>query len=416
MLPLAALADAAELDALVGRRLTDVRCWPADAPVGDLAVLGLVETRVGEPLVMADVRQTIDHLVTLGRYADIRVFGEADGEGVRLRYGLVPLDRIVRVRFDGRGWTSTPTSCVRRWTSSSTPRRWPAGATTWRRALEARYQARGYAQARVDLRLSPAGRPGEVEAVVTATPGPRTVVGRVTTEGDATDDLVARLDLAPGRPLDRETLDARVQAATDGFRDERYYEAVVTTTVDEASPGVADVHGAGHPGRSRSSVEFTGDQLPASRRRSLVPIEQLRSVDEEVIEDASRNIEQYLRLEGYRLAEAPAVRRRDAGAAHHHLQRSPRPAARAGVAGRRRRGPDPAEEVEGLLKLQAGEALRRRPRRHRRRRAGRAVPGARLRRRAGQPAGHDRRTGRGARPGPRPARGRRGPAHRPSPR
>ena len=63
----------------------------------------------------------------------------------------------------------------------------------------------------------------------------------------------------------------------------------------------------------RVEVEFTGDQLPASRRRSLVPIEQLRSVDEEVIEDASRNIEQYLRLEGYRLAEAPAVRRRDAG-------------------------------------------------------------------------------------------------------
>ena len=35
------------------------------APVTEPALLTLVETRVGEPLVMADVRQTIDHLVTL---------------------------------------------------------------------------------------------------------------------------------------------------------------------------------------------------------------------------------------------------------------------------------------------------------------------------------------------------------------
>ena len=98
---LAAPAAAADLDALLGRRLTDVRLVADGAPVDDRRVLALVETRVGEPLVMADVRQTIDHLVTLGRYADIRVFGEADGDGVRLRYGLVPLDRIVRVRFGG---------------------------------------------------------------------------------------------------------------------------------------------------------------------------------------------------------------------------------------------------------------------------------------------------------------------------
>ena len=98
---LAAPAAAADIDALIGRRLTDVRLVAAGTPVDDGSVLALVETRVGEPLVMAEVRQTIDHLVTLGRYADIRVYGEADGDGVRLRYGLVPLERIVRVRFDG---------------------------------------------------------------------------------------------------------------------------------------------------------------------------------------------------------------------------------------------------------------------------------------------------------------------------
>ena len=209
MLPLAALAD--QLDALVGRRLTDVQVLAGDAPIGDLAVLGLVETRVGEPLVMADVRQTIDHLVTLGRYADIRVFGEADGEGVRLRYGLVPLDRIVRVRFGG-GLEIDADELRAALDEQFDAIPLASRSDDMARALEARYHARGYAQARVDLRLSPAGRPGEVEAVVTATPGPRTVVGRVTTEGDATDDLVgaARPGSGPAaRPRDRSTRGCR---------------------------------------------------------------------------------------------------------------------------------------------------------------------------------------------------------------
>ena len=87
-----------------------------------------------------------------------------------------------------------------------------------------------------------------------------------------------------------------------------------------------------------------------------MPIEQLRSVDEEVIEDASRNIEQYLRLEGYRLAEAPAVRRRDTGllTITFNVRRGPLHELESlnvdGVA------QIPLEEVEGLLKLQAGEA------------------------------------------------------------
>jgi hypothetical protein len=36
-------------------------------------VLELVETRVGEPLAMRDVRGTIEHLVGVGRFEDVRV-------------------------------------------------------------------------------------------------------------------------------------------------------------------------------------------------------------------------------------------------------------------------------------------------------------------------------------------------------
>ena len=145
-----------------------------------------------------------------------------------------------------------------------------------------------------------------------------------------------------------------MRAAEDALRDQRYYEAVVSATVRDTGPARADVTVRASLG-DRVRVDFTGDELPGSRRRTLVPVEQLRSVEEEVIEDASRNIEQYLRLEGYRLAEAPASRRRDAGelVITFAVRRGPLHVLESiGVDGVTQL---PLAEVQGLLKLEAGE-------------------------------------------------------------
>ena len=80
-----AVTDArADVMDLLGRRVTDVRVFADGLPVTDRSAIELVETRLGSPLRMADVRQTIDHFVTLGRYADIRVFAEPEGTDDRL--------------------------------------------------------------------------------------------------------------------------------------------------------------------------------------------------------------------------------------------------------------------------------------------------------------------------------------------
>ena len=62
---------------ILGKTITDVRVEIAGVPVADAGVLELVETRVGEPLAMRDVRGTIDHLVGLGRFEDVRVFASS---------------------------------------------------------------------------------------------------------------------------------------------------------------------------------------------------------------------------------------------------------------------------------------------------------------------------------------------------
>ncbi len=349
-------AVAADIGALLGRRVTDVRIEADGVPVTDAAALSLIETRIGEPLTMAAVRQTIDHFVTLGRYADIQVFAESDAAGVRLRYQVVPIARLARLRFEGAVGVDESllrTELADQFGAAPTLARLPDIA----QALVTRYQAHGYPAARVVPRTVPDGRLGQLVAVLAITPGSQVTVRRATVDGNAgAETLLQRLGLQVGRPVDRGTLDQRVQDAEDGLRSEGYYEAVVSATVSDAGPGEVDVAVRGDRG-DRVQVVFAGDVVPEDRRRSLVPISRLRSVEEEVVEDGSRNLEQYLRLEGYRTATAPAERRRANGVLQitFTIKRGPLyvlgPVVFTGVSG------VPRAEVDTLMKLVPGEPL-----------------------------------------------------------
>ncbi|HUU33467.1 MAG TPA: POTRA domain-containing protein, partial [Vicinamibacterales bacterium] len=290
---------AAQVPQLLGRRVTDVRLEADGAPVIDREVLALVETRSGDPLTVAAVRETIDHFVALGRYNDIQVFAEPDADGVRLRYTVVPIARITRLRFQGAlglDENLLRVEMVDQFGATPVSSRLPEMGA----AIAARYEAHGYPAARVEVTSVPEQRSGQVTAVFAVTPGAQLVVGRATVTGDAGDaSLVRRLGLLAGRPFDRELFDQRLRQAQDDLRDEGYYEAVVSAEVTAGAAASVDVAVRGDRG-DRVRVAFAGDPLAEDRRRALVPIERLRSVEEEVVEDGSRNIEQYLRLEGYR--------------------------------------------------------------------------------------------------------------------
>ncbi len=356
LVALGARPAAADIGALLGRRVTDVRVEARGLAVTDRGVLTLVETARGDLLTMNGVRQTIEHFVTLGRYADVRVFGEPDGEGVRLRYEVVPVERVTRLEFQGHpdlDARALRADLIDRFGATPQASRLPEMA----QAVVTRYQARGYPAAQVETRTTPEGRDGTVMATFLIAPGRQTVVGRVTVDGpaDATRGLPERLGLVPGRPLDADTLATRVDEAEDALKGDGYYEAIVNAQVTAAPEGGgADVAVRVNLG-DKVAIVFEGDALPGDRRRNLVPIDRLRSVEEEVVEDGSRNIEQYLRLEGYRAATAPAARTRANGVLRitFDVDRGPlhvlgRVEA-AGVAAL------PRQELEPLLKLQPGE-------------------------------------------------------------
>ena len=64
------VADAATY---VGKPVEQVRVFVDGQPTADAAITDLLETHVGSPLAMADVRESIAHLYSLGRFQDVRV-------------------------------------------------------------------------------------------------------------------------------------------------------------------------------------------------------------------------------------------------------------------------------------------------------------------------------------------------------
>ena len=308
----------ADVRDFLGRPLTSVRVEVGGQPLADPALLPLIETRVGDALSMRRVRETIDHLVGLGRFQDIRVraeAAEANSDGVALVWTLVPVQRLARVQFEGQPALSQASlrAEINERVGLLPPTTRVAEIV---QALTAFHRERGYQQPQIRPRLAPGRQPEEVTLILAIDAGVRTTIGNVTVQGETGQtpaSLIADLRLAAGRPYDRPAIDTRIAAFTTKLRDQGYYEARATLeptlSEDSTTANLVVVVERG----PRVRVVFAGDPLPENRRETLVPVRRERSVDLDLLEDASRNIEAYLRQQGYRSADASYVREERGG-------------------------------------------------------------------------------------------------------
>jgi outer membrane protein assembly factor BamA len=99
---LLAVSLAGTASAQVGQPIVELQLDEEGRVVNDSAVLRLIETRVGDQLSVRAVRETISHLMALGRYDDVRAFAETAAGGVRIKYVLLPRHPIDRIEFVGR--------------------------------------------------------------------------------------------------------------------------------------------------------------------------------------------------------------------------------------------------------------------------------------------------------------------------
>jgi outer membrane protein assembly factor BamA len=122
--------------------------------------------------------------------------------------------------------------------------------------------------------------------------------------------VASALGIPVGSPFDAAVVADRVDQYADRLRSQGYYDAQVelTTAYTEDGRGVevlVDVARGPHV-----TLVFRGDPLPREQREAFLPLNREGGLDEDRLEDASLEIERYLRGQGYREATAPFTRER----------------------------------------------------------------------------------------------------------
>ncbi len=282
-----------------GRRLVD--------PV----ILDLVETPVGRPLAMRDVRETISHLMSLGRFEDVQVYADPAGA---VRVVLVPLHPVDRIEL--RGALVLRPDDVMRELVDRVGRTPSAGRIPdVQRVLQAYYRGRGFVGAQVAAHVEETHDPDRASMVVEIQAGRRLPIGRIDVEGASPADRAALLDearLRVGEPYDADAIGRGLGRYEARLRADGYYQARATHTNRVQPDDTAAVTVTLERG-PKVSVVFAGDELPAADRSRLVPVLAEASVEQDLLEDSTRAIEDYLHARGYRDARAEYARREAPG-------------------------------------------------------------------------------------------------------
>ncbi len=289
-----------------GRRVTDPRLQT------------IIATEVGDRLHMSAVRESITHLFSLGRFEDVRVHAAAEGAGVALTYELLPLYPVQGIVFVGLGGAEGVSGGrLRRAITDrfgNAPR--IGRAADMARLIQGEFQAAGYPHAAVTLRTDIEHLSERSTLVFSIEPGTRTLIGAVAVAGSfgvSSAELLDRLDIAVGRPYLPEVLRTRIAALVEARRSRGFYAARLTVAaelIDRDQRARLTVSAEDGP---RVRVVFKGDPWPTDRRADLVPIAREGSIDEDLLEDSSIRIEQFLRSMGYRDAKAPFTREATGG-------------------------------------------------------------------------------------------------------
>jgi outer membrane protein assembly complex protein YaeT len=281
--------------------------------IADPELLQVVETHAGAPLSMVAVRETVARLFSLGRYEDVRVHASAAAGGVSLRYDLVPLHPVQRIAFAGaQGHAGIDVGALRR----DVVERYGNSPSLGRaadlvRIVEDDLRNAGYLHPTVTPRADIQHSPDRTTLVFAIEPGARTHIGAVEvvgTSGLPERALLDRLGVSRGAPYQSAALEASIARYIEERRSKGYLEATLTPTIRLSDADrVANLTLSVDQG-PLVRVVFSGDPLPAEGRNELVPVESEGSADEDLLEDSSNRIEEYLRSEGYRDAAAPYAR------------------------------------------------------------------------------------------------------------
>jgi outer membrane protein insertion porin family len=302
--------------AYVGRTVERAEAVVEDRVSDEALLVSLIETRVGEPLSMTAVRETIAHLYSLGRFQAISVEALPAGDGVALRYHLVPIHHVLRLEF--RGNLGLGAGELRRAVTNqfgAAPS--AARASDVAGMLQGYYFDRGYLAAAIRPLVEEVHDPDGTILTFEIESGARASIRAVTLTGDPgepRDRFLQAIRADPGRLYQRYDVQARLARYVEDLRHRGRFEArgshrIVTQSDDGRSVDLVVNIDRG----PEVSIRYEGDPLPQDRLDELVPVLREGSADQDIIEDSERRIVAFLNQQGYWKASATATRSESAG-------------------------------------------------------------------------------------------------------
>ncbi len=304
---------AQEIPAYVGEVVSEVVLVAEGRRLRDPSVLELVETHVGEPLSMREVRESLTHLYALGEgeFEDIQLTASRSDGAVVLQYDLRSAAAVERVVFDGdKGVRDADLleAITRTYGTVFEVER----AETVPDTLRQYYRARGFMNAQVTTSVEGDGAARTLR--VTAQSGGRARINQIAVRGIALPlyrPTLDRLGLDPGQQYDETDIDRRLSDYETELRVLRYYEVETSHSVDILEGGDTVNLQLDIQRGPRITIEFAGDEVPGANPADLVPVQREGAVDEDLLEDADRRIVTTLNELGYRDARVSHTRERD---------------------------------------------------------------------------------------------------------
>ena len=293
-------ASASQVDQFVGEPVSEVRLVSEGRVLRDPSVLELVETKVGQPLSMRKVRESLTHLFSLGLFEDVQVVAGLREAGLSLRYDLRPFVVIDRVEFEGDIGISAGElrDAIRQDHGVSFEASMIESVTL---TIQDVYQSRGFLQSNVGTRIERKGSRRTLHVAVE--PGPRALISQIFVTGISStlySFTLNRLDLEVGQVYDGSVVDERLLDYEDDLNQARYYEADLSHSIEVGPVGDRVDLRLNIRRGPRIDVMLVGDDVPGADLAELVPVEREGSVDEDLLEDADRRIERLLTGLGYR--------------------------------------------------------------------------------------------------------------------
>jgi len=303
-----------------GRSIAEIQFVPPAQPLDDAERRELVPLKAGTPLRMREVQAAIERLYATGRYEDIQVDAEPRGEALVLRFVTAESHFVGHVSVTGE--ISEPPNPGQLANATRLELGQPFSEdkiTAATEGVKRLLDANGLfgSNVRPEYVFDPIAQQVHVRFVVD--PGDRARLSRPALRGDlkmSPDDVVGatgwkRFLIGSWKPMTQH----RVRRGVDNIR--RKYEKQDRL---EAKVALESIEYDSDTNRAQPTIEIdagpriqvrpVGAKISQKRLRQTIPIYEERAVDQELLVEGARNLQDWLQSQGYFEAEVEPKQQR----------------------------------------------------------------------------------------------------------